>query len=170
MLIENGCVIARVARVFNIWKFTITTTKLFFTSIEMILALKNNNNTNTYPKYSSFDQGYIVNYWNANKSSITLTMIFTCHFVHDAFKRSDWRKKSDTYTHIFSSSSNWNSIYCFHSQIVPKSKRICNFGQVGFFFLSEFKLCIASTPMIRRTARAEPNSFDFVFMEFFSLS
>ena len=89
MLIENGCVIARVARVFNIWKFTITTTKLFFTSIEMILALKNNNNT-TYPKYSSFDQGYIVNYWNANKSSITLTMIFTCHFVHDAFKMSYW--------------------------------------------------------------------------------
>ena len=43
MLIENGCVIARVARVFNIWKFTITTTKLFFTSIEMILALKNDN-------------------------------------------------------------------------------------------------------------------------------
>ena len=132
MLIENGCVIARVvARVFNIWKFTITTTKLFFTSIEMILALKNNNTT--YPKYSSFDQGYIVNYWNANKSSITLTMIFTCHFVHDAFKMSDWREKSDTYTHIFSSSSNWNSIYCFHSQIVPKSKRTCNFGQVWFF-------------------------------------
>ena len=65
----------------------------------MILALKNNNTT--YPKYSSFDQGYIVNYWNANKSSITLTMIFTCHFVHDAFKMSDWRKKSDTYPHIF---------------------------------------------------------------------
>ena len=44
MLIENGCVIARVvaARGFNIWKFT--TTKLFFTSIEMmILALKNDN-------------------------------------------------------------------------------------------------------------------------------
>ena len=36
------------------------------------------------------------------------------------------------HTHFFSS-SNWNSIYCFHSQIVPKSKRTCNFGQVWFF-------------------------------------
>ena len=98
----------------------------------MILALKNNNTT--YPKYSSFDQGYIVvNYWNANKSSITLTMIFTCHFVHDAFKMSDWREKSDTYTHIFFLRQIEIPFTVFTHKLFPNQKELVILGKSDFF-------------------------------------